>query len=48
MMEPSLATYMESAKDMPLEITDEDLKVEKTTRHFQRRDRHLVGNFYTR
>ena len=28
MMEPSLSAYMESVRDMPLEVTDEDLKVE--------------------
>jgi hypothetical protein len=28
MMEPSLSAYMESVRDVPLEITDEDFQVE--------------------
>jgi hypothetical protein len=49
MMEPSLSAYMESVRDMPLEVTDEDLKVEsnevrtKARQTFSRKLHYLLA-----
>jgi len=49
MMEPSLSAYMESVRDMPLEVTDEDIKVEnnevltKARQTFSRKLHYLLA-----
>ena len=46
MLEPSLSACVESVRDMPLEVTDEDLKVEKQRgTYLPSQGRRSVGNF---